>query len=1095
MDRAFKEPLRYWAFISYSRHDRRTARWCRDALSRQRVPRELRPLVAGHSNRLAPVFLDEESAAAAPVLTDELRASLRGSKHLIVICSPFAVASQYVADEIRYFQSLGRSNGILCLIASGVPNSADQGQPQLECFPEPLRYRTNGSFQREVVPLDQRPLGAALGDETATEKARAIRQLTAGVLGVSDSSLRRAEMRRIAAYAAGAILAIALLVATLAAFVVPWKTYARSYNRRRGVWEEVDRIGSRRANLIGEHFEFVRRGVMGKPRAVRLVDGFGHCPRSGMLDILRRSLDDECTAVRACEAEFIYGQNGSIEKEVLKDQYGNPLETLTYVSPSNALFTEARGFCSRSKSGINLVSFERYDNGPQAGLDHKISFWDQKSPSQMEPRVNDDGAFGIEYEYSPEGRETRVSFVSATNQPQIGRQGFHSYGMTYDASGTMVERKYFSSTGQPVMTQGGYAAERFGTDRFGRRTSLTYLDLSGKPVPGSDGIAGIRWSWGNRGEALKTEYLDPDGVPAANQSGIARLDLTFDAHGDDFKLAHFGTNGQPTTDQYGVAGQVRKFDSYHTIVEFTELGVDGRSTFNKDGYVTEQRTYDNSGNLSEHSFHGLNGELIREKGGVSIVRQRFDEQHRRTAIDFLDPLGKPTLSDGYAGRRLEYDSNGNPKVDAYVGIDGLSTLNNDGWQAILSNVNDAGLVTEERYVGLNGKPATTNYGCSVIKYEYDHTGREIKRSFHDWDGNLAVTKYGVAGWTMRYDTRGREIELAYFGKVEQPARESDGAFIYSKQYNDRGNLVGEEYLDANRRRMLNNSGYAVAKYDVDRFGSILRARYLGIGSQTVLATDGTAGWNATYDTKGQQLSKENVGLRDELVAGKNDIVRWVKTYDGFGNVTQIRFESAKGEPALSDEGLAGWRSSYDDRREETERMFMGLDGKPSLYKKGGYATWKAKYDDRGRNIETSYYGLDGRMVLAQGGYAVARSVYDERGNTTEVSLFDDQNRPAHLWAARSTHQYDQYGREVEVRFYDAQDRLSRHPKSGRAIVKRQYDDAGRLSLEESFDEHDALVDRRDLGYARKIVKYDASGAELDQCVKTNGKIVKPCPKE
>ena len=113
------------AFISYSHHGHRVARWCHSELSRQGVPRKLRTLVTANSSNISPIFLDEQSVAAASVISAELKAARRESRYLIVVCSPFAVASSYLCEEIRYFRSLGRSDRILCLVASGVPNASE----------------------------------------------------------------------------------------------------------------------------------------------------------------------------------------------------------------------------------------------------------------------------------------------------------------------------------------------------------------------------------------------------------------------------------------------------------------------------------------------------------------------------------------------------------------------------------------------------------------------------------------------------------------------------------------------------------------------------------------------------------------------------------------------------------------------------------------------------------------------------------------------------------------------------------------------------------------------------------------------------------
>src|SRR5262249_7155573 len=122
----------------------------------------------------------------------------RASDHLIVICSPFAVASRHVADEIAFFIALGRRSKILCLHASGSPNATDDGRPELECFPPPLRYTviTDGTIGEQKLQIAERPLAAPLGDETPAEWRRASNQIVAGLLNISLGELAGIRSRR-----------------------------------------------------------------------------------------------------------------------------------------------------------------------------------------------------------------------------------------------------------------------------------------------------------------------------------------------------------------------------------------------------------------------------------------------------------------------------------------------------------------------------------------------------------------------------------------------------------------------------------------------------------------------------------------------------------------------------------------------------------------------------------------------------------------------------------------------------------------------------------------------------------------------------------
>ncbi|MGX1102560.1 MULTISPECIES: TIR domain-containing protein [Bradyrhizobium] len=132
---------RYWCFLSYSRADAKLATRLQKFLENYRLPGNLARQVtppAGLSPIIRPVFRDLTDLAAAPQLSEALKEALRNSAKLVVLCSPNAAASEWVNDEIKYFQSLGRHADVYPLIIAGEANSKD---PKTECLPAALRGR------------------------------------------------------------------------------------------------------------------------------------------------------------------------------------------------------------------------------------------------------------------------------------------------------------------------------------------------------------------------------------------------------------------------------------------------------------------------------------------------------------------------------------------------------------------------------------------------------------------------------------------------------------------------------------------------------------------------------------------------------------------------------------------------------------------------------------------------------------------------------------------------------------------------------------------------------------------------------------------
>jgi len=171
MGAVIDKTFRYAAFISYAHADEAIAARLHKALETYPVPRHLRK--AGKTTR--PVFRDVAELTAAHSLSDKIRDAVKGSRVLIVLCSPAAKASHWVNEEIRLFRELHGEASILSAIIDGTPETA---------FPAAL---TEGGRE---------PLAAALGTDKSGFKL-GVTQLAAGMLGTGlDDLIQRGARRR-----------------------------------------------------------------------------------------------------------------------------------------------------------------------------------------------------------------------------------------------------------------------------------------------------------------------------------------------------------------------------------------------------------------------------------------------------------------------------------------------------------------------------------------------------------------------------------------------------------------------------------------------------------------------------------------------------------------------------------------------------------------------------------------------------------------------------------------------------------------------------------------------------------------------------------
>ena len=143
---AESEGFKYYAFISYSHKDKKTAQRLHKRLRSYHLPSKLIQSHPELPKKLGDVFLDEANLVAKDgSLTESLRKYLDESNYLILICSPDSAKSPYVNDEVEYFMKTGRRNHIVPLIARGIPCSKD---PNAECFVPAIL-----DLPRELEPL------------------------------------------------------------------------------------------------------------------------------------------------------------------------------------------------------------------------------------------------------------------------------------------------------------------------------------------------------------------------------------------------------------------------------------------------------------------------------------------------------------------------------------------------------------------------------------------------------------------------------------------------------------------------------------------------------------------------------------------------------------------------------------------------------------------------------------------------------------------------------------------------------------------------------------------------------------------------------
>ena len=188
---------RYMAFLSYSHKDGEVADWLHESLEEFRVP----PTLVGRlteqgpvPRRLTPIFRDRHELVAASDLGEEIEEAITGSRFLIVLCSPAAVQSRWINQEIECFKRLQSEGRILAAIIDGEPFASDiPGREHEECFPPALRVRYDGRGRATTQRAE--PIAADLR-ATGDGRRMGLLKIVAGMLDVGLDDLAQREAHR-----------------------------------------------------------------------------------------------------------------------------------------------------------------------------------------------------------------------------------------------------------------------------------------------------------------------------------------------------------------------------------------------------------------------------------------------------------------------------------------------------------------------------------------------------------------------------------------------------------------------------------------------------------------------------------------------------------------------------------------------------------------------------------------------------------------------------------------------------------------------------------------------------------------------------------
>jgi YD repeat-containing protein len=119
------------------------------------------------------------------------------------------------------------------------------------------------------------------------------------------------------------------------------------------------------------------------------------------------------------------------------------------------------------------------------------------------------------------------------------------------------------------------------------------------------------------------------------------------------------------------------------------------------------------------------------------VHTFYDDRLRKTRSEYYDIDGMPTLQeDGWFACDYGYDRQGNIACVRYYGRDGAPTASADGYAERRRAYNARKKVIREEYYDAEGRPVDSARGYAAVEYDYNADGQPVKERYYDRNGAL-----------------------------------------------------------------------------------------------------------------------------------------------------------------------------------------------------------------------------------------------------------------------------------------------------------------------------------------------------------------------
>src|SRR5262249_52438931 len=152
------------------------------------------------------------------------------------------------------------------------------------------------------------------------------------------------------------------------------------------------------------------------------------------------------------------------------------LYTIHFAQPDLGEY-KSQGFgMTVRESGISYLRFSRVASGPNAGLDERVSYLDDKQHPQ--PDVN--GDYGYRLVLGARGLATESINIGPDGKDKANNYGVLKEVRTHDAFGNIIDATTVDERGVPKASRIGPASSRIEYDASGNPTRMSFFDAQGQ---------------------------------------------------------------------------------------------------------------------------------------------------------------------------------------------------------------------------------------------------------------------------------------------------------------------------------------------------------------------------------------------------------------------------------------------------------------------------------------------------------------------------------------------------------------------------------------------------------------------------------------